>query len=88
MADHTILIRNPDVVRDIQKLAEQIGTDVDDAVAEAVRAQLRSEDTPTGEAMPKRDDRIRAALAAWDALPHRGTPLTDDDLYDEHGLPR
>lgn len=86
MPDTTILIRNPDVVRDIQKLAERTGKPADEAVADAVRAQL-GEAGPQTKLAEKRA-RVAEALAAWDALPHDGTPLTDADLYDQDGLPR
>lgn len=88
MADTTIFIRNPDVVRDIQKLAERTGKPAADAVAYAVRAQLGEAETAAGEKRAGHPPRIAEALAAWDALPHNGEPLTDADLYDEDGMPR
>lgn len=89
MADSTILIKDPDVVRDIQRLAEQRGKPAADAVAEAVRAQLSGEPAQrTPEEIAERRQRIEAILAEIDALPHDGEPLTDADLYDDDGLPR
>lgn len=89
MADTTIFIRDPSVVRDIERLAERTGKPAEDAVADAVRAQLGDagpERTP--EEIAERKRRVSEALAAWDALPHRGQPLTDADLYDDEGFPR
>ena len=88
MADQTILIRNPDVVRDIQRLAERTGKPADEAVAEAVRAQLGAAHTPAPKDIEARRRKVDEILAEIDALPHLGAPLTDEDIYDEDGLPR
>jgi hypothetical protein len=88
MADTTILIRDPKVVRDIERLAQRTGKPPEDVVAEAISAQLGEPAERTPEEIAERRKRVEEALAAWDALPHDGEPLTDDDLYDEQGLPR
>jgi len=88
MANTTILIENPEVVRDIQRLAAQTGKPAAEAVAEAVRAKLGKPSAPTAAEIEERRRHIADALASWDALPHKGKPLTDDELYDEDGLPR
>lgn len=88
MADTTILIKDPDVVRDIQRLAEQRGKLATDAVADAVRAQLAGASTRTEAEIADRQAKVAAILAEIDALPHDGIPLTDEDLYGEDGLPR
>jgi len=87
MADTTILIRDPDVVRDIERLAERTGKPAEAAVAAAVRAQLGGAGAPSP-AQADSDAALEALLAEIDALPHDGEPLTDEDLYDEDGLPR
>jgi hypothetical protein len=87
MADTTILIRNPDVVADIHKLAERTGKPAAEAVADAVHAQL-GQKPPLQAPHPLDRRNITEAAAAFRALPHDGAPLTDADLYDEHGLPR
>lgn len=87
MADTTILIRDPDVVRDIERLAERKGKPAQQVVAEAVRAELGS-DAAANADRAKRDAELKEILARIDALPHDGEPLTDADLYDEDGLPR
>ena len=81
MAD-TIVIENPEVVRDIERLAARTGKPAEDAVAEAVRAQLG------GKSASETDAELNALLAEIDALPKLGPPLTDDELYDEDGMPR
>ncbi len=87
MADTTILIHDPEVVRDIERLAERTGKPATEAVAEAVRARL-GEPRPPAEKIAERRRRVADALAAWDALPHDGERLTDADLYDDEGMPR
>ena len=89
MADATILINDPAVVRDIERLAQRTGKPAEDAVAEAVRARLGGEPAQrTPEEIEQTRRKIEALLAEIDALPHDGEPLTDADLYDEDGLPR
>jgi len=87
MAD-TIVIENPEVVRDIQALAARTGKPAPEAVAEAVRAQLGASPPPSEADIALRRAKVAAALAEIDALPHLGEPLTDDDLYDADGMPR
>lgn len=84
MPDTTILIENPEIVRDIQKLAAQTGKPEADAVADAVRAQLEE----SHREFVAEDDELDALLAEIDALPKIGPALTDDELYDKDGLPR
>ena len=82
-----IQIRNEDVVRDIRELAALKNEAITEAVATAVRAELikaRRAATPAAE----RERRIDEILARVRALPRTGQTLTDEDLYDEDGLPR
>ena len=87
MADTTILIDDPEIVRDIERLARRKGKPAEDVVAEAVRAQL-GDAAPSQFDQAKRDAELAEILARIDALPHDGEPLTDADLYDDDGLPR
>ncbi len=87
MADTSILIENPDVIRDIERLAARTGKPATDAIADAVRAQL-GPGTRSEAEIAERRRKLDALLAEIDALPHSGEPLTDDDLYDEGGMPR
>lgn len=70
----TIQIGRADVVADIRRLADLTGLPLTEAVAKAVRAQLTVE-------------RMRG-LAEIRRLPVIGPLLTDDDLYDQEGLPQ
>lgn len=83
-----IQIKNEDVARDIRELASLTGEGITDAVAEAVReklAKVRGRSEAEVQARRREVDRL---LAEIDALPRRGPPLTDDDLYDDYGLPK
>ena len=87
MNDAPIQIRNPDVTRAIRELAEKKGQPITEAVAEAVNAELVR---PGGEreAVVKRKlAAVREIVERLNALPVVGPLLTDDDLYDEDGLP-
>ncbi len=88
MTNAPIQIRNPDVVSDIRKLAAKTRKPITEAVAEAVRARLAEVEGRDVASIAERSKRIAEAAAAFRALPHKGTPLTDDDIYDEDGLPR
>jgi hypothetical protein len=81
-----IQIRKDDVARDIRELAALRGVGITDVVGQAVRAELEKE-----RRRGSPEDRERAIdriLAQVRALPRTGRTLTDDDLYDEYGLPK
>jgi hypothetical protein len=81
-----IQIRKDDVVRDVRKLASLRRRSITDVVGGAVRKELEIEErNATSEERARKIDRL---LAEIDALPVLGPPLTDEDLYDEYGLPR
>ena len=88
MNDTPIQIRNPQVTRAIRELAEQSGRPITVAVGEAVKEALSRRQA-------KREQGYQSRLAAIDAvvekiqrLPRIGPGLTDDDLYDQDGLPK
>ncbi|MFL5297023.1 MAG: type II toxin-antitoxin system VapB family antitoxin [Phenylobacterium sp.] len=81
-----IQIRNDEIARDIRELADLTGKPITDAVGEAVRERLeRVRRLSTVEGRRREVDRILARVAA---LPRTGHKFTDDDLYDENGLPK
>ena len=81
-----IQIRKEDVVRDIRRLAALTGDAITEAVADAVREKLES--LQGDEATAERRRRVEEIVAAYAALPKLGPRLTDDDLYDDYGLPK
>jgi hypothetical protein len=82
-----IQIRNDEIVRDIRELADLTGRPITEAVGALVRSEL-SRLKRRAETAPERSRRVDAIIARVRALPRTGRMLTDDDLYDEDGLPR
>ncbi|HEV2533667.1 type II toxin-antitoxin system VapB family antitoxin [Phenylobacterium sp.] len=81
-----IQIRNEEVARDIRELAALTRRPITEAVATAVRTELaRARRRENTEDRRREIDRL---LAEFRALPKTGRMLTDDDLYDESGLPK
>ncbi len=81
-----VQIRKVDVVRDIRELATLTHRPITEAVATAVRTELERERRRL--APDERRKAIDRIVAEYAALPKTGRTLTDDDLYDENGLPR
>ncbi|MDB5429861.1 MAG: hypothetical protein JWP35_977 [Caulobacter sp.] len=79
-----VQIRRDDVVEDIRRLSEATGKPITDAVGSAVRSALAAID----EARAAKLARVMEIVAQFNALPSVGPILTDDDLYDEDGLPK
>jgi hypothetical protein len=88
MTEAPIQIRRPEVVRKIRELAQATGRPITDAVAVAIEQALRRLDDEKEEGIRRRRKAIDDIVARFQALPVVGRPLTDDDLYDEDGLPR
>ena len=81
-----IQIRNEDVVRDIREAVALTQQSITEVVADGVRMVLdQARRRATKEIREREIDRI---LAEVRALPQLGPPLTDDDLYDQDGLPK
>jgi len=88
MKDAPIQIRKPEVVRAIRELAEGSGQPITEAVANAVREALQRRAAADEAEYQQRLAAIRDAVKRFNELPIVGPLLTDDDLYDEDGLPR
>lgn len=81
-----IQIRNEDVVRDVREAAALTGLSITKVVAEGARLVAeRARHVRSPEERRREVDRI---IAEFRALPKTGQTLTDDDLYDEYGLPK
>lgn len=83
-----VQIKNPDVVRDIRRLAELTKRPITDVVADAVREPLAKAEESAKLSIAERERKIDEILAAFRALPKTGEWLTDEDLYDEEGFPK
>ena len=88
MNDAQIQIRNPEVVRAIRVLAARTGRPLTEAVARAVEAALARCQASDQDGYRRRLDAIQDISRKFRDLPVVGPRLTDDDLYDEDGLPR
>lgn len=76
-------IKDPEVRELAQRLASQRSTTLTDAVRQALREALEREES-SREGMVERLMAIAKRARESSDEPY----LTDDDLYDEHGLPR
>ncbi len=83
-----IQIRKPEVVSAIRGLARRTGRPITQVVADAVKAEERRLEAAETSDYQRRLQAIREVVAQLHQLPKVGPPLTDDDLYDEDGLPR
>lgn len=83
-----IQIRKPELARKIRELAELKGKSITDAVAEVVDRELDRVRQESAAELAARRARIEEIIARLAALPNVGPLLTDDDLYDEDGLPK
>ena len=82
----TMNIKDPEVRALALELARIRGVSMTEAVRQAVNEALRR-DRQSDEDYVARG--LRLARAMRDDMDARGaTPLTEDDLYDERGLPR
>ncbi|WP_367273251.1 type II toxin-antitoxin system VapB family antitoxin [Phenylobacterium sp.] len=83
-----IQIRRKDAVRDLRELAARRGRPITDIVAEMARRELELEQRC--ERLRDRSGDVDATIARFQAAvrAHGGRMLTDDDFYDEDGMPR
>jgi hypothetical protein len=88
MNDTPIQIRNPKIVRAIRELAAKTGRPISEAVGEVVLAELARRQTADQEGYESRLAGVREISRKFRELPVIGPRLTDNDLYDEYGLPR
>ena len=83
-----IQIRNEAVVRDIRALSALTGKPITEAVAEAIHLQLEREHRTRAAEIERRRQEITEIVERFNARPRIGPMLTDDDLYDEDGMPK
>jgi hypothetical protein len=83
-----IQIKRPDVAEDIRLLADLMGVSITDAIGDAVRGRLAIERVKADAKLQKRRKALHSALLEIRSLPVIGPALTDDDLYDDDGMPK
>jgi hypothetical protein len=88
MTDAPIQIRKAEVVRDIRTLADLTRQPITEAVGQAVRAELDRARRTAGDDQEKKRRAVAAALEKFANAPIVGPTLTDEDLYDDDGLPK
>ncbi|HEX5775838.1 MAG TPA: type II toxin-antitoxin system VapB family antitoxin [Caulobacteraceae bacterium] len=83
-----IQIRNDEVVREIRELADLTHKPITEAVSTAVKAELARVRRRSEKEKAEQRAAVREIVERFKALPKVGPMLTDEDLYDEDGLPR
>jgi len=83
-----VQIRNDEVVREIRELAELTGRPITEAVAKAVREELVRARRRASRTPAQRMRAIADAVRRFQQAPMTGVMLSDQDLYDDAGLPK
>ena len=81
-----IQIRRDDVIQDIRELAALRAQPMTEIIGQLVKAELRRE--RSRENIQQRREAIDELVRQFNKLPIVGPILTDDDLYDQDGLPK
>ena len=79
----SVKFSRPDVAQAVRELAALKGVSLTAAVGDAVRSELLR-----AQEIDRRLRDVRCLVEEFNALPRVGPMLTDDDLYDEDGLPK
>ena len=81
-------IKDPKTTALVTELAEITGRSKTEAIRLAVEAALAREKARKDEALERKLAEIAAIVERARALVRPGDILTDDDIYDENGLPK
>ena len=88
MNDAPIQIRNPEVVRALREVAARRNQPITQALGDLAQAELARLGADKDARYRRRLEGVRRLVDELHRLPVLGPPLTDDDLYDEEGLPK
>lgn len=83
-----VQIRKADTVERLRRLAALEGKTITELVDEMVRDRDERLTTERERDIDERRAAVEEAVRRFQALPIVGPLLTDDDLYDEDGLPK
>lgn len=83
-----VQIRKADTVERLRRLAAQEGKSITDLVDEMVRERDERKAAAREADIAERRRGVEEAVRRFNALPIVGPLLSDDDLYDEDGLPK
>lgn len=83
-----VQIRKSDTVERLRRLAALEGKSITDLVDEMVRERDERMTAARNADVAERRRGVEEAVRRFNALPIVGPLLSDDDLYDEDGLPK
>ncbi|MFN3353904.1 MAG: type II toxin-antitoxin system VapB family antitoxin [Brevundimonas sp.] len=83
-----VQIRKADTVERLRRLAALEGKTITELVDEMVRERDRRFEAERIADIDRRRKAVEEAVRRFNALPIVGPMLTDDDFYDEFGLPK
>lgn len=83
-----VQIRKSDTVERLRRLASLEGKTITELVDEMVRERDRRYEENREADIVQRRQTVEEAVRRFQALPIVGPLLTDDDFYDENGLPK
>ena len=83
-----VQIRKPEVAERLRSLARLEGKSITELVEEMVRERDERLTSAREADIAERRRGVEEAVRRFNALPIIGPLLTDDDLYDEDGLPK
>jgi hypothetical protein len=83
-----VQIRKTETVARLRRLASREGKSITDLVDEMARERDERADARDQIEVERRRAAVKAILARVDALPRLEPWPTDDDFYDEDGLPK
>ncbi len=83
-----VQIRKPDVAERLRSLARREGLSITDLGDEMARDREARANTARQAEIDRKIAAAEAIVAHFQSLPILGPLLTDDDFYDEDGLPK
>lgn len=83
-----VQIRKAETVERLRRLAALEGKTITELVDEMARERDRRFETQRTADIDRHRRAVEEIVAHFNSLPIIGPLLTDDDLYDEHGLPK
>lgn len=83
-----VQIRKPEVAKRLRELARLEGKSITDLVEEMVRERDERLTTAREAEVERKLAAAEETVRRFQALPIVGPLLTDDDLYDEDGMPK
>lgn len=83
-----VQIRKPDVAERLRNIARREGLSITDLVDEMAREREGRADKAQNAEIQRKIAAVNEIVREFNALPVLGPLLTDDDIYDEDGLPK